>query len=610
MRRRPEHRLPEEEQGMDYDLIIRNGAVVDGTRLPRYRADVGVKAGKVVKIGRIAPSATAARELDASGCIVAPGFVDLHTHYDAQIHWDPYCTISGWHGVTSLVLGNCGFGFAPVKPEARERSLQMMTRTEQIPYESMKAGMAWRWETFPEWLDNLARLPKGLNIISYVPLSPLLVYVMGLEAAKSRPATPAERAEMKRLLNEAMDAGACGFSLQRLGKDSVQSDVDGTPMPTDCMADEDVLALAEVLRDRDEGFIQITQAAVSEEDLKNGTVREPQWAFLEKLAETAQRPIIHNAVVVMDRAPDFHIKEMEWVHRVNEKGLRIFAQGINTRSWFDFTLDRWNLFDASPAWRFATLGAPEERRRKMADPAIRAQMVAENQMIALGLGADALPENCTVIDVGGSNALQKYVGRTLGEIGAEEGKSATEAMLDISLAGDLKVMFRTAPQGGTDPVEVGKLMSDPYVIPGVSDGGAHVKFFTGGSYPTELLTWLVRDTKQMSLEEAHYHLSYLPAQAAGFFDRGYLREGAPADIVVYDLAKLKRTPEWSYEIAHDFPADEWRLVQRAEGYRWTIVNGAITFEDGVCTGATPGVLLRNREIGTQLSSNSLPQAAE
>jgi len=170
-------------------------------------------------------------------------------------------------------------------------------------------------------------------------------------------------------------------------------------------------------------------------------------------------------------------------------------------------------------------------------------------------------------------------------------------MLDIAVAGKLKVMFRSGLATSGDPELVGPLMSDPYVIAGVSDGGAHTKFFAGGSYTTDYLTWLVRDEKKISLEEAHYHLSYLPAQAAGFTDRGFLREGAPADIVVYDLAELKRTPEWEFEVLHDLPAGEWRVVQRAEGYRWTIVNGEITFEDGRCTGATPGRLLRNRHVG-------------
>src|SRR5215470_15854905 len=173
----------------DYDIQIKGGTVVDGTRVPRYRADVWVKDGKIAQIGGRAPG-FAKKVIDAGGLIVAPGFVDLHTHYDAQIRWDPYCTISGWHGVTSVVLGNCGFGFAPVKPKDRDRALLMMTRTEQIPYESMVAGMPWQWETLPEWLDNLERLPKGVNVVSYVPVSPLMVYVMGLEAAKSRPATP------------------------------------------------------------------------------------------------------------------------------------------------------------------------------------------------------------------------------------------------------------------------------------------------------------------------------------------------------------------------------------------------------------------------------------
>ncbi len=380
---------------MEYDLVIKNGTVVDGTRLPRFRADVGIKDGRITKIGRI-ESGDAKRELDAKGCIVAPGFVDLHTHYDAQIHWDPYCTISGWHGVTSLVLGNCGFGFAPVKPADRERCLLMMTRTEQIPYESMKEGMKWRWETFPEWLDNLQKLPKGVNVVSYVPVSPLMVYVMGLEAAKSRPATAAERKEMQRLLNEAMDAGACGFSIQRLGEHSVQADVDGTPMPTDLMADEDVLALAEVLRDRDEGFIQITQAQGGDPVHESADVRGDDHKFIERLAEVAQRPILHNIVVALDDTPDFHEKELAWVRDCNERGLRIFGQGVNVRTWFNFTLEHWNLYDSSPAWNQATQGTVEEKLSKLSDPDTRRRMRDEYAMLE-SIGHGSIPENLTIV---------------------------------------------------------------------------------------------------------------------------------------------------------------------------------------------------------------------
>ena len=585
---------------MDFDLIIRNGTVVDGTRLPRFRADVGVRGGRVVKVGRIPASATAERVLDAAGCIVAPGFVDLHTHYDAQIHWDPYCTISGWHGVTSVVLGNCGFGFAPVKPADRDRALLMMTRTEQIPYESMKQGMPFKWETFPEWLDALQNLPKGVNVVSCVPVSPLMVYVMGLEAAKSRPATPAERREMQRLLNEAMDAGACGFSLQRLGEHSLQPDVDGTPMPTDTMADEDVLALAEVLADRDEGFIQITQAQGGDPMYtEEGEKKNRDRAFVERLAATAQRPILYNVVAAIDGRPYLHQKTMEWIHRCNEQGLRIYAQGFNVRAWFNFSMADWNLYDTSPAWNAATQGTTPEKLVKLADPDVRAAMRKQHRMLR-AIGDTVMPEALTVVSVPpGAPELQKYVGRLIADIAKEEDKHVTDAMLDIAVAGKLKVMFRSGLATSGDAEMVGPLMSDPYIIAGVSDGGAHTKFFAGGSYTTDYLTWLVRDEKQISLEEAHYHLSYLPAQAAGFADRGFLREGAPADIVVYDLSQLKRTPEWEFEVLHDLPAGEWRVVQRAEGYRWTIVNGEITFEAGVCTGATPGRLLRNGEVRAQ-----------
>ena len=584
----------------EYDLIIRGGTVVDGTRLPRFRADVGIKNGKIIKIGRIG-KATATRELDAKGYIVAPGFVDLHTHYDAQIHWDPYCTISGWHGVTSVVLGNCGFGFAPVKPAERERALQMMVRTEQIPFESMTAGMKWRWETLPEWLDNLDKLSKGVNIVSYVPVSPLMVYVMGLEAAKSRPATPAERKEMQRLLNEAMDAGACGFSIQRLGPHSLQADIDGTPMPTDCMADEDVLALADVLRERDEGFIQITQAQGGDAVLCGDVAKSRDRAFLETLAERAQRPVLHNAIGVVETSPDFHINEMEWVHECNERGLRTYAQGANVRSWFHFTLENWSLYDSSPAWNHAIQGSVEDKLAKLSDPKIREAMRNEHEMLKT-VGRASMPESLKIVKTPNHPELEKYVGQIVGDIAKAEGKHPSDVMIDIAIAGDLKVEFRTAPPFSENPDLVGPLMSDPYVIAGVSDGGAHTKFFTGGSFTTDFLTWLVRDTKKISLEEAHYHLSYLPAQAAGFVDRGFLREGSPADIVVYDLANLKRTPEWEFETLYDLPAGEWRRVQRSEGYKWTIVNGQITFEDGNCTGATPGTLLRNRKIGSQTFS--------
>ncbi|MGE0824019.1 MAG: amidohydrolase family protein [Candidatus Binatia bacterium] len=570
----------------DLDLHIKGGTIVDGTRAPRYRGDVWIKDGKIAQIGGRAPG-FAKRAIDADGLIVAPGFVDLHTHYDAQIRWDPYCTISGWHGVTSVVLGNCGFGFAPCKPDFRNRSMLTMTRTEAIPYVSMEAGIHWDWETIPQYLDSLDRAPKGVNCIQYMPTASLMTYVMGLEAAKTRPATEQERAEMRRLLAEGMDAGLCGFSIQRLGRHSGQADYDGTPMVTDTMADDDILNLARVLRERDEGFIQITQATSHiKEDL----------AFLEKLATVAQRPVLHNAIAASKRDPDIHRKSLAWLERMRAQGLPIFGQAATVRSGFAFTLEHWNLYDVSTAWRDMLTGTKEERIAKMQNPELRAAAKSEKSMRALdrnaaGIGG-RLPR-LLVQSVGNQPELETYVGKSLGQIAEEEGKHPVEVMLDLSLATDLKAEFlQPEPEFNADyNAEI--INNSMYTFPGVSDGGAHTKFFTGGAFTTDFLRWLVRDEQKITLEEAHYRLSALPAHAAGFRDRGVLREGAAADIVVYDLKGLGIEPEWNGEITNDLPGGEWRRVQRAKGYHAIIVNGETTFADDNCTGATPGRLLRH-----------------
>ncbi|MGH7864408.1 MAG: N-acyl-D-amino-acid deacylase family protein [Candidatus Binataceae bacterium] len=572
----------------EFDIAIKNGTVVDGTRVPRYRADVWIRDGKVAQIGGRAPG-FAKRTIDADGLIVAPGFVDLHTHYDAQIRWDPYCTISGWHGVTSVVLGNCGFGFAPVKPNFRERSMLMMTRTEAIPYSAMQAGMKWDWETLPEYLDSLDRTPKGVNCIQYLPTASMMTYVMGLEAAKTRAADDEERAQMRRLLHEGMDAGLCGFSIQRLGPNSVQADFDGSPMVTDTMCDDDIFNLAQVLRERDEGFIQITQAA--------GHIKD-DLAFVERLAAAAQRPILHNVIVPTRKDPNPHRRSLAWLKRCRDKGLPIFGQTATIRTGFAFTLENWNLYDASEAWRSVTTGTKEEKLAKMKDPTLRESIKREHdeanrrlEVIQAGVGGPI--RHLLVQWANDQPELEKYVGRSVGQIAQEEGKHQIDVMLDLSIAGDLKVEF-LGPNRGFNADFMAEMTNDsPYTFPGVSDGGAHTKFFTGGAFTTDYLGWLVRDEQKITLEEAHYRLSALPAHAAGFRDRGVLREGAWADLVVYDLKGLAVRPDWVGEIVHDFPGGEWRRVQHAEGYRAIIVNGQMTFDEGRSTGATPGKLLRH-----------------
>jgi N-acyl-D-amino-acid deacylase len=560
----------------EFDLVVRDGMIVDGTRMPRYRGDVGIKDGRIAKIGRLR-SSDGAKVVDASGLIVAPGYVDLHTHYDAQLFWDPYCSISSWHGVTSIVIGNCGFGFAPVHPEGRERSMLTMTRVEAIPYASMKAGMPWDWTTFPEFLDSIERHPKSINILPYVPVSPLLTYVMGLETAKSRPPTEAEEREICRLLDEAMDAGACGWSAQRLdpnGPACVQRDFDGTPMVSDVMADDTCLAMARVLARRNEGFIQMTLVSTDPMHDMN---------HFEQLATVSGRPVLYNVVQPRDTRPFVHRMTIEWLERCRQRGIPVYGQAVTSDTGMAFTFVDWNLFDECQAWCDATTGTREERKQKLADPARRESLRAKMPFVITEEFDQIFVTQVERED------LKEYEGSTLRELSERTGKHPVDAMLDLAVSDDLRTEFY-AP-GPNQNLEFLKEMIDyPYLIPGVSDGGAHTKFFTGGQYPTEFIANIARDHNMLSLEDAHWRLSALPALCAGFRDRGFLREGAPADVVVYDYDKLGAGP---MEIARDLPGGEWRRVRKARGYRAILVNGEVTIDDGIPTGKASGRLLRH-----------------
>ena len=560
-----------------YDRLIRGGTVFDGTRVPRYRADIAVNDGVIAEIGRIAPG-DAREVLDADGLHVAPGFIDLHTHYDAQVFWDPYCTLSGWHGITSVVIGNCGFGFAPVRPEERERAMLSMTRVEAIPLASMKAGMPWDWVSFPEFLDSVERAPKAINLLPYVPVGPLLIWVLGFEDAKAgRRPTDAEHAELCRLLDEAMDAGGCGWSAQRMlptGPAAVQRDFDGTPMATDVMHDDTCRAFARVLGRRNEGFMQML--------LVSGDNRRDR-AFYEEMAELSGRPMLMNVVQAFDHRPDIHRRVLAWLESCRMRGIRVIGQGLTTDAGFNFTFEDWNLFDDSEPWCEATTGPREERKRKLADPARRQALKDHMPITATG----PLPDIVIVGPKLEKNA--RWEDYTLAIAGDEMGKHPVDVMLDMAVEEDLATEFFAAPPNG-DIGHLREIVDNPWVLFGVSDGGAHTKFLTAGRYPTETLCKIVREHEMVSLEEAHWRLAALPAMVAGFEGRGVLRKGAPADIVVYDYERLKVLPA---EVTHDLPGGEWRRVQRAEGYRYVLVNGEVTIRDDRETGTCSGRLLRH-----------------
>jgi N-acyl-D-aspartate/D-glutamate deacylase len=381
-----------------------------------------------------------------------------------------------------------------------------------------------------------------------------------------------------------------------MGKNSIQADFDGTPMVTDTMSDDDLLNLCQVLAERDEGFIEITH------DTGNDAADR---AFVERMAAVAKRPIIWNPVFAMPHDATAHRSFIDWLDEVNARGLRIFGQAATARSGFAMTMSDWNNYDSAPTWNYATTGTHAEKLIKLADPDVRVGLRDEIDD-AGNLKKDGFKTpggsllGLVVQNVRGNADLLKYEGKSLGQIGKEEGKHVVDVLLDISLAEDLNVEFLQPQPALSNPANTAELIADSrYTFPGVSDGGAHTKFFNGGCFTTDFLLWLARDANVMTLEEAHYRLSALPAHAAGIRDRGTIREGAPADIVVYDLDGLAVEPHWIGEVVHDLPGGEWRRVNRAKGYRAILVNGEITFENGECTGATPGKLLRHGRADSQ-----------
>jgi len=571
----------------DYDILIRGGTVIDGTMIPRFRADVGIKDGRIAKIGA-RRGTTADRVIDAGDNIVAPGYIDIHTHYDAQILWDPYCTISGWHGVTSVVLGNCGFGFAPVGPELRERAMLMMTRNEAIGLETMKQGMQWDrygWETLPEWLEHVKRIPKGVNATMLVPLNPLYAYVMGgIDEAKERRPTADEKRQMKKLMFEALDHGACGFSYQRCGVPSVQPDWDGSPMITDMLPDHEIIEFGAALGEYGRGFIEMFDAAPSDHD----TVE----AFMTSLARASGRPIVRNILLANDDHPKRHRAFLDWLDESHEEGLQVFGMGFTVRSPTVLTFEDWSLWDGTPAWHRVMNGSREERARLMRDEEMRKRLRAEMDTgFVGGLGTSGRADKLVVNDTAGYAQLDKYLNRSVSEIAAAEGRHVADVILDVALESEFKAEFRGNAYD-TSAKTTAEVLNNPYVVPGISDGGAHTHFSVQGAYPTDLLEWLVREEGLISAEHAHHGLSRLPAHMCGLGDRGILREGAPADLVVYNPDTIRRLPSWdTLEKLRDLPADEWRLVQRAGGLNYTMVNGKVTFEGLQCTGATPGELL-------------------
>jgi N-acyl-D-aspartate/D-glutamate deacylase len=571
-----------------YDLIIRGGRVIDGTGAPGRDADLGLSAGKIAKIGDLGEAS--GRVIDAHGKIVAPGIMDIHTHYDAPLHWDPYVTSSSWHGVTSVVMGNCGFGYAPCRPSDRDRYMMMMVRTEQIPYEAQSRALKWNWETFPEWMEALRALPKGVNVGMYLPMNPLLIYLKGAEA-KTRATTEAERAKMRDLLHEAMDAGACGFSFSHVGEGNGHVDFDGSPVPTDVMDPEDAYCLASVLRERNEGVIQ------SAVQLR----LESRPEISETLARISGRPVLHNLIGVFEAPENPSPTELrlarqwretlDWADALQRQGLKIYLQGGGSRAWIEFQAEAMTLFNNLPVFQdFVACKTTDERMALAANPDWRRrarETYRRENFVMQGGGLEIY----VVANVGGEPGTAAYEGRSLLEIAEESGRHVVDVYFDILLATRMQVSFMLDQTASRNGEKMAIMLRHPRVIPGISDGGAHVKMFVGSNYGVDMLNWMVKEEGRLTLEETHEILSWRPAQMFGFKDRGALLEGYAADIMIYDYEDLGF--DRKYRIAHDLPGGDWRQTLPARGISHVIVNGEVTVEHGDVTGAVPGQILTN-----------------
>ena len=561
----------------EYDLIIRGGTIVDGTGVPQYKADLAVKDGKVAKISGRIPGG-GAKELDAGGCVVAPGAVDLHTHYDAQVQWDPYCSLSGWFGVTSLTIGECGFGFAPTRPEDRDLNMRMMNRIEAIPLESMRRGMRWDWETFPEFMDSLDHQGLGVNIGALFPFSPLRGYVLGMREARERTSvTDVELTRMKELLHESMAAGAFGFTLNLNMEDRPE---DGGLLPSHVASDQELLGLAEVLGRFGVGHMgQTIGLGLTFEQ------RQAMRALLGQMMRVSGRPL-HLTDVEVGR-------DTGWVEACRAEGLPVLVQRQCNMLSAQFKLSEFNMYDYLPNWVHPLVGTPQERAAKLRDPAIRAAMMRD---------VDELPMESARTDWGAVRVIetvhernQRYEGMSMSELGDATGKEPLDAWLDLALDEDLETEFSTGFVPGENEEDLERALKDPFCHISVSDGGAHTRYLTSAFWPVHFLAHWVRDKELMSLEQAHHKMSALPAWLADFKGRGTLRVGNWADIMVYDMEQLGTLYDRPI-YANDFPGGERRVIQKPRGMRYILVNGAVTFEGNDCTGALPGKLLRSYDM--------------
>jgi len=553
---------------MNCDILIRNGTVVDGTGAAAKRQDVGIAGGKIVAPG------PARRIIDADGMVVAPGFIDPHTHYDAQICWDGATTPSSWHGVTSVVMGNCGVGIAPCRPAAREIAMRDLVNVEAIPFEVLDAGISWDWETFPQYLDAAARRKPALNLAFLAPLTPFRHYVMG-EASMERAATPEETMKIRSLLGEAMDAGAFGFSSTLLNQ---HMGFGGRPLACRNASRAELKAYCNALRERGKGAIEIAMTK------QIGVMDDPELELLDFMLAESARPITFIAMFDRDDISEAVRTSLRKAAPMIRRGARPqtsplpLTREVNMRNPFSFA--------GFPSWKrvFEDKSKPAQAA-VYADRAFR-ERFREELKNPIGFGNWG---RISVHEVKRPE-LKKHEGKTVAELAAEQGKDGVDAFLDLTLADDLENEF-TMQSFNSRPDRMAELLNNKDMLLGLGDGGAHLDMLCDSGYPTYVLGTWVRERKVLTLEEAVRRMTSDPADFFGIKDRGRIATGLAADLVIFDPATVGSggRPERLY----DLPGGAKRMVMRSRGIEYTLVNGEVTWERGQLSGAAAGRVLRS-----------------
>jgi N-acyl-D-amino-acid deacylase len=562
------------------DLIIRGGTVIDGTGQAGVRADVMIQDGLITEIGSF-NGRRADREIDAEGHVVSPGFVDVHTHMDAQIAWDPLGESSCFHGVTTAVMGNCGFTLAPVRDNERHLVVRNLERAEDISADAMAAGIDWSWETYPEYLDFVDRTPKGINYAGYVGHSALRTWAMG-ERAFEQEADDDDLARMVGQLRDSIQAGAMGFTTSISVNHATSDD---RPVASRMAGWNEIDVLVSEMGRMGAGIFELAH----HHHLRSSDP-EKREAYISRLVDLAIRtgvPVTYG-MLATNQGDNGWKPVVELLDRINNGGGRSWAQ-VHTRYFGVLLSFATRLpFDSLPVWADLRTCPLEEQKAALLDPITRTRLIEEADHGDYGrsIGAEARKPEWEHIYPMENSALPPF--RSIADLASERNANPMEVFIDVALAHDLDIFFIQAAANQDQDVVL-ELMRHPYAIPTFSDSGAHVTQIMDSSLQSHMLGHWVRNQGAFSLEEAVHRMTQVPARAWGFDDRGVLAEGKAADINVFDPETV--APNLP-ELRHDLPSGAPRLRQTATGFRATIVNGGVLVEDGETTGLTPGSLLR------------------